>query len=377
MVFLTSWLVLLGGVEFSFTPWGIVSGFFWVPGGTATVYAIKTAGLAIGIGVGSCFIVLVSFVWGVYIFREHVHSHFGAVLAIGFMMAGVMGMAYFSSPESAAIDDISPPATESAYTEVNVQDDEDQIQDDSTEAIYEDDEIEVPSGGTLTHRYNDKKTSPEGDMPVGESTVEQGNNHSLNDNEEDHELEGNPQNPPATMASPDHEIVCGMKVAKRHLGMAAAALFTGVWGGSILVPMKWADSDKTSGVGYLISFGIGASLVTILMWVIRWVNNSIQLKSMQKGYEALPSFHLRVMWLPGGLGGLLWSIGNFFSLISVKYLGEGVGYPLVQTAILVSGLWGIFYFQEITGVRRISYWFSSASLAICGILLLSYEHHAQ
>jgi hypothetical protein len=31
----------------------------------ATVYAIKNAGLAIGIGVGSSFIVLVSFTWGV------------------------------------------------------------------------------------------------------------------------------------------------------------------------------------------------------------------------------------------------------------------------------------------------------------------------
>ena len=31
----------------------------------ATVYAVKSAGLAIGIGVGSSFIVLISFTWGV------------------------------------------------------------------------------------------------------------------------------------------------------------------------------------------------------------------------------------------------------------------------------------------------------------------------
>lgn len=32
MCFLTSWIVLAMGEEFSFTPWGIVSGIFWVPG---------------------------------------------------------------------------------------------------------------------------------------------------------------------------------------------------------------------------------------------------------------------------------------------------------------------------------------------------------
>ena len=58
---LTSWLVLFW-VDFQYTPWGIVSGLFWVPGGVATVFAIKNAGLAIAIGVGASFIVLVSFI---------------------------------------------------------------------------------------------------------------------------------------------------------------------------------------------------------------------------------------------------------------------------------------------------------------------------
>jgi hypothetical protein len=49
-----------------------VSGLFWVPGGIGTIYAVKNAGLAIGIGVGSSFIVLVSFTWGIFIF-EYVH----------------------------------------------------------------------------------------------------------------------------------------------------------------------------------------------------------------------------------------------------------------------------------------------------------------
>jgi len=56
-------------------------------------------------------------------------------------------------------------------------------------------------------------------------------------------------------------------------------------------------------------------------------------------------------------------------------LGEGVGYSVVQASMLVSGLWGIFYYKEIEGRETISKWFLSASITVLGILLLSYEHH--
>jgi hypothetical protein len=42
---------------------------------------------------------------------------------------------------------------------------------------------------------------------------------------------------------------------------------------------------------------------------------------------------------------------------------------------LVSGLWGIFYFHEIEGTDTIAKWFTSASVTVLGILLLSFEHH--
>jgi hypothetical protein len=59
----------------------------------------------------------------------------------------------------------------------------------------------------------------------------------------------------------------------------------------------------------------------------------------------------------------------------VMQLGEGVGYPLVQTSILISGLWGIFYYKEVQGIERISKWLLSSMLTVAGIILLSYEHH--
>jgi hypothetical protein len=98
LCFLLSFTVLLVGVEFSFTPWGIVSGLFWVPGGTAVVYGIRNAGLALTVGVNSSLIVLVSFTWGIFIFKEHVRSRLGACLAMILMILGIWGMVYFSQP---------------------------------------------------------------------------------------------------------------------------------------------------------------------------------------------------------------------------------------------------------------------------------------
>merc|ERR1712150_646 len=91
-------------------------------------------------------------------------------------------------------------------------------------------------------------------------------------------------------------------------------------------------------------------------------------------YHSLPPMHFRVMWKPGGIAGLLWSIGNLSSMISVQKLGEGVGYSVTQASMLVSGIWGIFYFREVEGFGIRTRWFISALITIAGILMLSFEH---
>jgi glucose uptake protein GlcU len=111
------------------------------------------------------------------------------------------------------------------------------------------------------------------------------------------------------------------------------------------------------------------------------------------------------MWLPGALCGALWEISNIGSLVSVQFLGEGVGFSVVQAALLVSGtfwfitkdislsaffkvkltiffsrnynilgLWGIFWFNEIRGRRTILLWLTSALITLAGVILLSHEH---
>ena len=58
VVFVTSFLVIPLGEEVTFTPLGILSGLFWIPGGVGGVYGIRHAGLAISVGTWSSLNVL-------------------------------------------------------------------------------------------------------------------------------------------------------------------------------------------------------------------------------------------------------------------------------------------------------------------------------
>lgn len=398
MVFCTSWLVLLTGrVPFSFTPWGILSAAFWVPGGVATVYAVKFSGLAIGIGAGSCFIVLTSFIWGVFIFGEPVKNRLAASMAIVLLMAGLFGMAYFSSPESVAALPTSPLVDNTTIDNRNYSD---YTSDEGTAADGIERSLDLPNrksdafeclvtipkeGSTLLKASNNEITLATKSNSILTSTTVSTesmdfarNAGDIMDGFIDEEDESTVRDSAIDDCGHDlleeDEDVFGVKISKRKLGILLAALVTGVWGGSILVPMKWCNSE-IEGAGFVISFGIGSSVITLLLWICRLLYNVVINKaSIVSAYQMLPSFHWKILWRPGCLGGFLWSLGNFFSLLSVKYLGEGVGYPAVQTSILVAGLWGIFFFKEITGLRRISLWLCSATLALGGILLLSYEH---
>jgi len=374
MCFITSWLFLFyQGEAVTFTPWGIVSGLFWVPGGTATIYAIKTAGLAVGIGVGSSFIVLVSFTWGIFFFDEHVHSRVQACAAVGCMLCGLAGMAYYSAPTvaHAAPSGSSPlrqthrrSAVDDAYYQPVRPEDLDFVPPteafesnaDYTSMDVEADENDEAGDGSNNNTNDDVGSSP-GDEVAEFITAED-------------EFDG--ENPHAKTVT-----LCGgyLRVQERILGILAALVVTGLWGGSTMVPMEFAPADD-KGLIFLTSFAIGATLVTLFFWCVRYLylfcTNDY---STTLAYEALPPFHFRKMWPYGCTCGLLWSIGNFFSIVAVENLGEGVGYSTTQASMLVSGVWGIFYFKEIEGFDAILKWNAAASITVFGILLLSYEHH--
>lgn len=80
------------------------------------------------------------------------------------------------------------------------------------------------------------------------------------------------------------------------------------------------------------------------------------------------------MCLPGCFSGLLWSIGNIGNILAVTNLGQAIGVSLGQAAMIVSGLWGIFFYKEIVESQKIMLWFGSALITCISISALCYEH---
>lgn len=159
------------------------------------------------------------------------------------------------------------------------------------------------------------------------------------------------------------------RLPKFWFGVACAGL-GGLTAGSGLVPLKLAQnlSGFPGGISYVISFGIGAVTANLFIWFVYVIGRKIA------GKPPLPPLHFRVMLIPGVISGLLWSGGNYCQIYAIVFLGYGLGNGAVQAAIIVAGLWGIFFYHEIRGLR-ILLWLGFAILAvgsIAGISLMQY-----
>lgn len=140
-----------------------------------------------------------------------------------------------------------------------------------------------------------------------------------------------------------------------------------------MVPMHYAG-DQAKGVRYTLSFSVGAVVVTAAVWLARAAWERLRRGSWAEVRRALPPLHLRRMALPGGAAGFLWSVGNLGSMVSVQYLGEAIGYSVIQGQMLVSGTWGIFWFREIKNEEYVFKWFAAAVVTMTGIVLLTFQY---
>jgi len=312
VIFTLGWSVVLLGVEVKFTSWGLLSGLLWVLGGTGGIYGIRKAGLAIAVGTWASIMILVNFLFGIIIFKEPVHDLGGTLSSFALLALGLVGMSRYSAP---------PPSTD-----VN-----DQTQKEEEAEL----EAQPMTAGRKSYSKRRKITSPD-----------------------------DPNAPNAT--------IFGITLTKRQCGIAGAVL-NGVFTGCSLVPLHYAKEEGFGGERYIISIGCGAMISNILIWIIFWLVRSIQVGSIFAAAQTMPESHFSAIWKPGILAGVFLAIAMFGSIISVTYLGQGVGNSLVQAKILVSGLWGILWFQEISGVERVSKWFLSAFVTIGAIVWLSME----
>ena len=135
------------------------------------------------------------------------------------------------------------------------------------------------------------------------------------------------------------------------LGLALA-LCVGLCGGSILVP---ASLGRLQGFDAVLSLGIGACVTTAI-------------PALSKPKE-LPN-RASDVW-PGVLAGIVLNVSFVLSIYANSEVSFAVAQPILQTALVVSGLLGIFVFKEIRGSLRIFLFFLAAATVLIGAAVLA------
>ena len=139
-------------------------------------------------------------------------------------------------------------------------------------------------------------------------------------------------------------------------------------------PMKLAQQANPGtalgGLDFVISFGIGAMVCTAGLWIV-YLLIGVQCLGLR-----WPALNIRVMAGPGMIAGLTWSLGNIASIYTVMSLGEALGYSACAgPPLVVSGLWGIVYFREVSGVDALI-WMGFALLCAASLLALAFQLHS-
>eukprot|EP00956_Cyclotella_meneghiniana_P033488 scaffold96529_cov78-Cyclotella_meneghiniana.AAC.18 len=280
-----------------FTPWGIVSGLFWVPGGVAGIYAIRNAGIAMAVGTWSSIIVLTSFTWGILVFEERVKSISGAVGAVMMLIVGLVGMAFFSGNK------ISEELVEGSKDKLMHEKDIELVEDtkrptkvklktEGPQPEEEDVEEAIDEEGMRKRQKTNPKVSKNKGAKRKNSKVVNGSSKISSVCPKSTpksmpltalEMESLLQSAPDGAIKEEKTALLDKKntisffngditLTRRQAGLIAAA-FNGLWGGTNLIPLHFASKA-----------GYGGPI------------------------DALPSFYIRQMWFPGMLCGFLYSL---------------------------------------------------------------------
>ncbi|KAJ7287905.1 hypothetical protein O6H91_Y315800 [Diphasiastrum complanatum] len=118
----------------------------------------------------------------------------------------------------------------------------------------------------------------------------------------------------------------GRRMGSLFVNGILSALLTGVFGGLILIPMTQAP-QKAQGLRFLPSFGIGVAIFAPIVTILPHLSIS----------RYWPQFSPEVAAFPGIISGLVWNIGNIFSILAILYLGYPIAYPIIQPRCINSG----------------------------------------
>jgi Transmembrane family, TMEM144 of transporters len=262
-MFLMSWLVIFMGVSPAWTPWGLLSGFLWVMGGTGGVYAIRLAGLAIAVGTWASVMICVNFVWGILIFREPVADIGRTASAFLLLTLGLVGMSHYSAPQAPE----------------HKQQDGDAPQE-STPALEDEGRSIVQPNPNYGSDLENTMTNSSSSFSMFIEKGEQKENSDL-------------------------VTLCGVRMTKRIAGIWGA-VFNGIMTGSSLIPLHYAKEQGFGGARYMISLASGAFIANSLIWVCFFGVVYVQQRRLDlpgpkllQAYDSMPKWYFEKLILPG------------------------------------------------------------------------------
>jgi hypothetical protein len=307
----------LFGSEIKFNVLASLSGALFVGAILCSFLAIPHLGLAMAQGIWGGSALLVSFLWGVLGPKPvgaYPSSWAGSLGGIVFLTIGILGIVFH---EQISFFLCGKPSDPAKYRELLV-DNESRNNDETTESYLRKESLDLDS----------------------DSNHDTGTSSALNSQE--------------------------ISSKNRFLGIAYA-LSTGVFGGSVNVPSALTSiyGTELKGIETLPSFGLGGFTVGLLVPIIYFKIVD------KKALDETGGVHFCALWLPGLASGTVWNIGNICSVYANSVISFAVAQPLMQCALLVSGMLGIFVFKEITGIKRIVTFFSFAFILLGGAVLLA------
>lgn len=371
VVFAVSWAFLFLFLDdaavkaTAWTPLGLLSGCLWVGGGCFGIYAIRAAGIAVAVGTWASVIVLVNFVWGILVFHEPVRSVPGACGAFFFLGLGLIGMTKFSSSKTVPQ---KPVIAKKETKQVELMGDQELVvgRERLTSRRRGEDDADEPNPVRVVSSQDESDSGQSDDV-------------DLEDDDDDTDVEKKDliEQKKSTGERKNVKLVhvLGRSLTRRQAGVACAVM-NGLLSGSSLVPLHYAKEQGFSDTSYFVSFASGAMMANAFYWVLLFLSHCADPSrrgSIVKICQSMPRWHFQQLWLKMLLAGFLLAGGMLGSILATSSLGQAVGNSLIQSKILISGLWGICCYQEIKDRRAIINWFLSATLSVASILWLTYE----
>jgi len=390
---IASYIVLLIQKEsVDFTYLGVISGFLLALAGITTFAAIQYIGFAVGVAIWSGTAILVSFVEGL-IHNPSLSNVPMTILGVILLIIGIVGVGLSEmvvnlccggniNPCVRMIEDINVVyGSNNPQTYPNAIGDKSNPYGIGSPNLGLDDKLITNNNGkhnnnhSKTHNNSHSIYNSVGGTDYNNAMISSpidANNVATNDsdNEELNVLNDVVTGSPVIRQVGDDEYV-DMNVRKidkntnDNKGPMALilgiffAIITGFFGGSVGFPINFVEGNSKD-IKFLISFAVGASIIIPITLIYGFCIKRNKI-----------SWHLKKCFIPGFLAGIVWNIGNLASLFAIPALGYNVAYPIMQSALIVGNIWGIFVFKEITNKSTILTILSFALMVIGGCVMLT------